>query len=227
MSPRGQKIQDELYILHKRPFCKEGHILLNCLSRKNILITTVARQQRSLRSGTSCPLQLFGLLDVHYDPNANLPRLSKIHHHGAAILLRDDVLAGAFYVNEITYKLLNIFQGESHIFEHYTHCIYALSRQPQNQQPILRCYEHQLFRSIGMAITYPLCPKSTDRLIYMPQEGLVNCPTSESNHLRAKHCIEPTMDMNAEQRQTIKHLHRKHLAFLLGSSSIQTKAYWQ
>lgn len=140
------------FILHARPY-RETSLLLELFTRDFGRFGAIAKGVRRPKSKVRGLLQPFIPLLVSCSGRGELLTLKSFESNGAVPWLRGQPLVSAFYVNEITMRLLHRFDSHPDLFFHYQETLENLEKNTAEQET-LRLFEKNLLKSLGYELQF-------------------------------------------------------------------------
>lgn len=140
------------YVLHSRPY-KETSALVSLLTLDYGRIDGVARGIRQKKSRNRALLQPLQPLQLSWRGEGSLKTLFDIEPCGHLPLLGGRALSCVLYANELLNRLLLPQESVPELFREYALLIAQL-QQPEQLEPSLRSFEHQLLQTLGYPILF-------------------------------------------------------------------------
>jgi len=138
------------YILHQRSY-RETSLILDIFSRDYGKLSLVARGAKRKKSADRYLMQPNQRLKLAWSIRGEMGTLTAIEADGLAYNLQDKGLLAAFYLNELTTRLLHAHEAHIELFNAYARALNDLNDRLA-EQPILRIFEKQLLQSLGYGL---------------------------------------------------------------------------
>ena len=227
---RTRYVREQVFIIHRRPFCKERHFIFDCLSKDRGLIRALASIPKKRQHAACATLQPFTLLDVQFNPSSSLPRLQQIESNQKPVFLHGNKLYSGLYLNELLIKILDKFEAESALFDDYRQTILALETCSLAELPsILRHFENNLFSTIGYSIPFPKNLDSKQDYCFHAADGIVPCLQDHPSGISGQNLIN-IRNNTAEDTASIrdrKRLHQAIIAYLTEGKTLTSRTLVQ
>jgi DNA repair protein RecO (recombination protein O) len=142
------------FVLHLRPY-RETSAIVEMLTKDHGRVAAVVKGVRAAKPrfgrGTVKPLQQ---LEVAWQGRGELVTLTMAEPIGAPIALQGVSLLSALYINELLTRLLPKNDAQGDIYPAYIDCLQnIMTQQASDQAWTLRCFERDLLRFLGYAMT--------------------------------------------------------------------------
>jgi DNA repair protein RecO (recombination protein O) len=144
------------FVLHSYAW-RETSLIVEMLSRDFGRIAVVARGAKRPTSQFRGILMPFSPLALCWSGRADLKTLVRAEWQGGLAPLRGDGLLAAFYLNELLVRLLPRADAHPGLFASYVQSLAALAGGHGGRDRILRCFELDLLRDLGVAPSFQLC----------------------------------------------------------------------
>jgi DNA repair protein RecO (recombination protein O) len=140
----------EAYLLHARAY-RESSLLVDVFSSEIGRFRFVARGARRPRARQRSLLQPFVRLLVSVSGKNELKTLTHVEAGGPPWLLPPSQLVSGFYLNELLYRLLVVYDPMPVLFRGYEQCLRQLATSCPTEAA-LRQFELLLLRELGYAL---------------------------------------------------------------------------
>ena len=140
------------YVIHTRAY-RETSLLVELFSLDYGFVSTVARGARRKTSPLRALLQPFRALLGSWSGRGDLKVLHTVEASGRPQVLRQEVLASSFYLNELLSRLLQHSEAYPALFAYYADTLSALADTPYTMVPRLRVFEKKILTAIGYGLT--------------------------------------------------------------------------
>lgn len=137
------------YVLHRRPY-RETSFIVDFFTLELGRVSAVARGVRSAKSDRRSLLQPFQALRIQLTGKADLKNLSQLESGGPMGTLAGNTIYCAFYVNEITNRVLPAGVEAAELYSAYANTLTALQQVSPPSEFILRQYELALLQELGV-----------------------------------------------------------------------------
>jgi len=144
------------FVLHSYAW-RETSLIVEMLSRDFGRMPMVARGAKRPTSQFRGILMPFSPLAVSWSGRSELKTLVRAEWQGGLAPLRGEGLLAAFYMNELLVRLLPRADAHPALFASYVQSLAALARQDSGRDPVLRCFELDLLRDLGVAPSFQCC----------------------------------------------------------------------
>ena len=144
------------FVLHSYAW-RETSLIVELLSRDFGRMAVVARGAKRPTSQFRGILMPFSPLAVSWSGRSELKTLVRAEWHGGLAPLRGEGLLAAFYMNELLVRLLPRADAHPALFASYLQSLAALARQEDDRDRVLRCFELDLLRDLGVAPSFQNC----------------------------------------------------------------------
>ncbi|HEX4584867.1 MAG TPA: DNA repair protein RecO [Burkholderiaceae bacterium] len=177
------------FVLHSYPW-RETSLIIEVLSRDFGRMALVARGAKRPTSQFRGILMPFSPLALSWSGRSELKSLVRAEWQGGLVPLRGEGLLAAFYLNELLVRLLLRADAHPALFASYVQSLAALAGRDGGREPVLRCFELDLLRDLGVAPSFQSCsdgePIDPDQWYCVDlQRGLQrSADTSEPDRLR-------------------------------------------
>jgi len=230
---RSHRIELNCFVLHTRPY-RETSALVTVLSQHWGKVNFVAKGIRAKKHAKTALLQLFLPLNVQVFGQHELKNLAQIEAQGIALVLKNDFLYAAMYINELLMRVLPVEMPCSAIFTLYQQALNQLSKQ-MPLEPLLRDFELNLLDDLGygvdftidMALSEPICPD--DHYRYHPELGFVSDHTARTQEQRRSVLTGQVIIDIAERNwhayslRAAKQINRVAMRTLLGNKPLKSR----
>lgn len=146
------------YLLHQRAY-RDTSALLELFSPQHGRVGVVARGVRGKRSRWRGVLQVFQPLLLSWSQRGELGTLIEAEAQGPSLLLAPELIASAFYLNEILMRLLTRHDPHPELFDDYDQSLRQLAlidaRQDQANirlESLLRGFELRMLSTLGYGL---------------------------------------------------------------------------
>lgn len=136
------------YILHYTPW-RDTSFVVDLFTLGQGRVAVVARGARAARPGLRALYSPFRPLLLSWRGAGELGTLTGVEEAGAPIALAGEVLACAYYLNEIVLRLLGKGQPQPELFAHYALALAELERGEREREAVLRGFELRLLEATG------------------------------------------------------------------------------
>jgi len=144
------------FVLHSYPW-RETSLIVEALSRDFGRMALVARGAKRPTSQFRGILMAFSPLALSWSGRSELKTLVRAEWQGGLAPLRGEGLLAAFYLNELLVRLLPRADAHPALFASYVQSLAALARHEHGRERILRCFELDLLRDLGVAPSFQCC----------------------------------------------------------------------
>jgi len=144
------------FVLHSYPW-RETSLIVEILSRDFGRIALVARGAKRPASQFRGILLPFSPLALSWAGRAELKTLVRAEWQGGLAPLRGEGLLAAFYLNELLVRLLPRADAHPGLFASYVQSLAALASGSAAGDGVLRCFELDLLRDLGVAPSFQSC----------------------------------------------------------------------
>jgi DNA repair protein RecO (recombination protein O) len=144
------------FVLHSYAW-RETSLIVETLSRDFGRMAMVARGAKRPTSQFRGILMPFSPLAVSWSGRSELKTLVRAEWQGGLAPLRGDGLLAAFYMNELLVRLLPRADSHPALFASYVQSLAALAGQDTGRERVLRCFELDLLRDLGVAPSFQYC----------------------------------------------------------------------
>ena len=233
-NPKRISLQSS-YVLHTRPY-RDTSLLVEIFSHDFGRVGLVARGVRTNKSRYASLLQAFTPLLISWSGQGELPTLSGVEAAGVAPQIKGDLLLSGFYLNELLMRLLQRGDAHPQLFETYITSLASLAEQ-QEQEPILRQFEHRLLQEIGYGLILDHDVMSGEsiepeaRYQYLPDRGPVSATEQDEDGIivggQTLLAIAQDDYSQSQVRQEAKRLMRAALAVHLGDRPLKSRELFQ
>lgn len=170
------------FVLHHRPY-RNSSVIADLLTPENGRISVVARGVRTSKSSRRALLQPFRPLLAAWVGRSELKTLTKLEDSGRALELQGDALAYAYYVSELSLRLIAIGEPNVHAFAAYTRTLNNLASGVTDADALqlethLRLFELDLLHSLGVLPDFAHSDsnhgaiKADAQYLFLPQLGI-------------------------------------------------------
>ena len=139
------------YVLHYRPY-REHSMLLDVFSRDYGRVGLVAKGAKQQRNNTSLLLQPYQKLLMSWSGKGELMTLNQVEMDHPLLILDQDRLISAFYINELVIRLLHQHEAHPELFMDYDATLGDLAVKENDQQAVIRIFEKRLLQSLGYGL---------------------------------------------------------------------------
>jgi len=144
------------FVLHSYPW-RETSLIVETLSRDFGRMAMVARGAKRPTSQFRGILMPFSPLAVSWSGRSELKTLVRAEWQGGLAPLRGEGLLAAFYMNELLVRLLPRADAHPALFASYVQSLAALAGQDGRGDRVLRRFELDLLRDLGVAPSFQVC----------------------------------------------------------------------
>jgi DNA repair protein RecO (recombination protein O) len=144
------------FVLHSYAW-RETSLIVETLSRDFGRMALVARGAKRPTSQYRGILMPFSPLALSWSGRSELKSLVRAEWQGGLTPLRGEGLLAAFYLNELLVRLLPRADAHPGLFASYVQALAALARQDSGRDRVLRCFELDLLRDLGVAPSFQSC----------------------------------------------------------------------
>ncbi len=144
------------FVLHSYAW-RETSLIVETLSRDFGRMALVARGAKRPTSQFRGVLMPFSPLALSWSGRSELKTLVRAEWQGGLAPLRGEGLLAAFYLNELVVRLLPRADAHPGLFGSYVQALAALASQDGGHDRVLRCFELDLLRDLGVAPSFQLC----------------------------------------------------------------------
>jgi len=157
-APAGEARVDHqpAFVLHSYAW-RETSLIVDALTRDFGRMALVARGAKRPTSQLRGILMPFSPLALSWSGRTELKTLVRAEWQGGLAPLRGEGLLAAFYLNELLVRLLP--RGDAHpsLFASYVQSLAALAGRQDGRDPVLRRFELDLLRDLGVAPSFQSC----------------------------------------------------------------------
>ena len=229
-------VEQSAFVLHSRPY-RDNQLLVDLLTEQDGKVSAlvyVGQSKRSIKKGL---LQPFLPLKVSLKNLSALKKISQIESSAKSLVLQQDHLYSAFYINELLIKLLTDGINCQVLFNHYAETLIKLA-QKQAIAPVLRQFELALLDELGLSFDFtPVFEQEAIAFSYVTDQGFVaiyqyhesfNSPQAnyfDKQHLQqiAEQITTSELQDNGAVERTFKRLMRHVIAQLLGNKPLNSR----
>ncbi len=144
------------FVLHSYAW-RETSLIVEVLTRDFGRMAVVARGAKRPTSQFRGILMPFSPLAVSWSGRSELKSLVRAEWQGGLAPLRGEGVLAAFYLNELLVRLLPRADAHPSLFATYVQSLAALAVRQGGRDPILRCFELDLLRDLGVAPSFQSC----------------------------------------------------------------------
>jgi DNA repair protein RecO (recombination protein O) len=144
------------FVLHSYAW-RETSLIVETLSRDFGRMALVARGAKRPTSQFRGILMPFSPLALSWSGRSELKTLVRAEWQGGLAPLRGDGLLAAFYLNELLVRLLPRADAHPGLFCSYVQSLAALAGHDSGRDQVLRCFELDLLRDLGVAPSFQFC----------------------------------------------------------------------
>ncbi len=144
------------FVLHSYAW-RETSLIVETLSRDFGRMALVARGAKRPTSQFRGILMPFSPLAVSWSGRSELKTLVRAEWQGGLAPLRGEGLLAAFYLNELLVRLLPRADAHPALFASYVQSLAALAGEDSGLERVLRCFELDLLRDLGVAPSFQFC----------------------------------------------------------------------
>jgi len=144
------------FVLHSYAW-RETSLIVETLSRDFGRMALVARGAKRPTSQFRGILMPFSPLALSWSGRSELKTLVRAEWQGGLTPLRGEGLLAAFYLNELVVRLLPRADAHPALFASYVQSLAALAGQDGGHDRVLRCFELDLLRDLGVAPSFQFC----------------------------------------------------------------------
>ena len=221
------------YVLHHRAF-RDTSMIVDLLTPEYGRLSAVAKGVRTAKSKRRVLLQPFRPLLASWVGRSELRTLTTVEDHGLPLALQGDALACAYYVSELSLRLVPTHQGNVEAFAHYSHALSRLT-ETDELEAVLRVFELELLDCLGLLPELSHCVDSGDRVegdaqyLLEPLSGVrqVNDHVSEMAIPVSGHTLNALMARefaDREQLRAAKHVMRALVSLQLGPTPLKSRS---
>lgn len=150
MSTAARVTLEPAWLLHVRPW-RDTSVLIEAFTRDHGRVGLVGRGVRGPRGRWRGLLQPLQPLLVSWSGRGELVGLNACEPAGPAVVLRDEPLMSAWYLNELLMRLLQRHDAHPQLFAAYGEALAALHEQAG---VALRLFEKRLLDALGWGAAY-------------------------------------------------------------------------
>jgi DNA repair protein RecO (recombination protein O) len=144
------------FVLHSYAW-RETSLIVEVLSRDFGRMALVARGAKRPTSQFRGILMPFSPLALSWSGRSELKTLVRAEWQGGLMPLRGEGLLAAFYLNELLVRLLLRADAHPALFASYVQSLAALAGRESGREQVLRCFELDLLRDLGVAPSFQFC----------------------------------------------------------------------
>jgi DNA repair protein RecO (recombination protein O) len=144
------------FVLHSYAW-RETSLIVETLSRDFGRMALVARGAKRPTSQFRGILMPFSPLALSWSGRSELKTLVRAEWQGGLAPLRGEGLLAGFYLNELLVRLLPRADAYPGLFASYVQSLAALAGQEGGCDQVLRCFELDLLRDLGVAPSFKFC----------------------------------------------------------------------
>lgn len=217
----------QAYLLHRRPY-RDSQSMLSMLVEGVGHLTMLARIKGKHAVKHSAQLQPFTPILCRYAGKYDLKYLNEFELKSQPLPLTGKPLYCAFYLNELSYRIVPSNEPQEYIYSLYqTHL--AQLQDCQDLEPVLRSYEYQVLEALGFAVEFtidaegePIAPHLAYQ--YIPELGFVQTTQPERGFSGMVLLLMAEGDFaNPKVRKPAKYLSRYLLKPLLGHKALKSR----
>ncbi len=163
------------YILHYRPY-RDTSLLIDFFTREHGILSAVARGVRTAKSPLKGLLQPFIPLLISFSWKKELATLTQVESNEISYSLVGKRLFSAFYLNELTMKLLQRHDPHPQLYDYYQQALAELTTEKKLEIP-LRRFEKNLLSELGYGLDLISDADTGQRILpnlfyhFLPQKG--------------------------------------------------------
>jgi DNA repair protein RecO (recombination protein O) len=144
------------FVLHTYAW-RETSLIVEAFSRDFGRMALVARGAKRPTSQFRGILMPFSPLALSWSGRSELKSLVRAEWQGGLTPLRGEGLLAAFYLNELLVRLLPRADAHAGLFTSYIQTLAALAQHDSGRESVLRCFELDLLRDLGVAPSFQCC----------------------------------------------------------------------
>ncbi|GMM82892.1 DNA repair protein RecO [Pseudoalteromonas sp. MTN2-4] len=217
----------QAYLLHRRPY-SDSQAMLSMLVEGVGHLTMLARLKGKQSVKHSAQLQPFTPILCRYAGNYDLKYLNQFELVQNPLPLKGKPLYCAFYLNELSYRVIPSSEPQEYIYELYQKHLKKLV-DCNDFEPVLRSYEYQLLEALGFGVEFDMDAdgdeiKDKYYYQYIPELGFVVTDNPQMgfngkvlNRMASGEFADP------EVRKPAKYLSRYLLKPLLGNKALKSR----
>lgn len=220
-----QEITQLAFVLHSRPY-REKQVLVDLLTENDGKVAALSYVGHSTKSSRKALLQPFLPVNVTLKGQYGLKNLVRVEPAGKSIILRQNALFSAFYLNELLVKLLPENISCIELFQQYHSSLTDLLAA-NKLEITLRQFEMTLLAELGVSFDFSLVFEHTaSGFYYLPEDGFIPAYTVlkqacyDRTHLQA---IAQQDFSNTATLVTFKALMRQVINHLLGGVPLHSR----
>ena len=213
------------FVLHSRPY-REKQVLVDLLTENDGKVAALSYVGHSTKSSRKALLQPFLPVNVTLKGQYGLKNLARVEPAGKSILLKQNALFSAFYLNELLVKLLPENISCIELFQQYHSSLTDLLAA-NKLEITLRQFEVTLLAELGVSFDFSLVFEHTaSGFYYLPEDGFIPAYTVlkqacyDRTHLQA---IAQQDFSNTATLVTFKALMRQVINHLLGGVPLHSR----
>jgi DNA repair protein RecO (recombination protein O) len=218
------------YLLHTRSY-RDTSVIAHVITQHYGQVTGVVRGVRSSKSKRKGVLQPFCPLVLSWTGRGDLVSITGVESAGRSILLSGNRMICGLYVNELSKRLLPVWQGHESIFGAYIRAITLLEDPRHHVQVALRQFERQLLEALGYGVDFKHEAKAHQPIVadgfycYQHGEGFLGAEASHPHAFSGAALLAIAEDDYKDVLvcQQAKRLMRTLLAPLLGNKPLMTR----
>lgn len=229
-------VEQAAFVLHSRPY-RDNQLLVDLLTEQDGKVSAlvyVGQSKRSIKKGL---LQPFLPLKVSLKNLSALKKITQIDSSAMSLILQQDYLYSAFYINELLIRLLTDGINCEALFNHYGKTLEKLA-QKQSIAPVLRQFELALLEELGLSFDFtPIFEQEAIAFSYIAEQGFVaiyqyhdSFNSAKANYFDKQHLQQIAQkistnepECNAEIERTFKRLMRHVISQLLGNKPLNSR----
>ncbi len=221
------------FVLHRRPY-RDNSALVDVFTLNTGRIACVARGVFTSKKGRSALLQSLQPLHLAAVGKGGLLTISSVEAASPAILLSNQALFCAYYLNELLLYLLPEREPFPELFAYYGQALEHLAGQ--DIQSVLRAFELRLLHALGQSPSwnedaYGAAIEPGERYIWPGEGRLVPGQGKESisgnTVLGLSALLDGNAELNTTERREAKYLMRKMLDALLGGRVLNSRKFFE
>lgn len=143
-------VLEPAWLLHVRPW-RDTSVIAEAFTRDHGRVGLLARGVRGPRGRWRGLLQPLQPLLLSWSGRGELGGVSACEPAGAAVILRDEALLSAWYVNELVMRLVQRHDPHPPLFNAYGTALHELANDPATA---LRRFEKRLLDALGWGASY-------------------------------------------------------------------------
>lgn len=220
-----QETTQSAFILHSRPY-RENQVLVDLLTENDGKVAALSYVGHSTKSSRKALLQPFLPVNVTLKGQHALRHLAQVEPNGKSLLLKQNSLFSAFYINELLVKLLPESIPCIELYLQYQHTLLALLNG-DSLEKTLREFELALLDELGVSFDFSLVFEHTaSGFYYSPEDGFIPAYTKLKQPCYSRLHLQAIAEQRLDEPailSTFKMLMRQVINHLLGGVPLNSR----